>query len=338
MPELRQDPITSTWVVIATERAKRPSDFAKKPEERKGPDSCPFCYGHEFQTPPEVMAYRDPGTAKDQPGWRIRVVPNKFPALSSQVNLERWSGDDALYRLEPGYGVHEVIIETPDHDAVLGKHTTEQMRLIVRALRDRYTDLRQDQSLRYIQVFKNHGAVAGASLEHPHFQLIGTPVIPTAVMTELKGSLEYYQDQKECVYCQMIRREFMENERVIESNRSFVAFCPFSSRSPFETWILPKSHSSDFSTLTEQEADDLATILGESFERLVNSLENPPFNLVLHTAPTDLQATEYYHWHLEVIPRLTIFAGFELGSGVYINPTPPETAAKFLKVVPAEIH
>lgn len=336
MPELRQDPVTGTWVVIATERAKRPSDFKRPAEQRKGPDNCPFCSGHEAMTPPEIYAYRPQG-GRDEPGWKVRVVPNKFPALSiTETHQEGLSGD--FYRWQPGYGAHEVIVEAPDHEGDLSKYSHQQLKDIVYMLRDRFADLRRDQRLRYIQIFKNHGGTAGASLEHPHFQLIATPVIPTQVQVELQGALAYYEKHGDCVYCNIIRREFLEGERLIDANQTFVAFCPFSSRSPFETWILPREHHSDFDYLTDAQIDGLASLLKEVFGRFLGQLDNPPFNLVLHTSPTDLEAAEYYHWHLEIIPRLTIFAGFELGTGIYINPTPPETAAQFLKVALSEIH
>lgn len=337
MPELRQDPVTGSWVVIATERAKRPSDFKRPAEQRKGTESCPFCYGHEALTPPEIMAYRQ-GSGRDEPGWTVRVVPNKFPALAIE---ERPAGIELggdFYHLQPGYGAHEVIVESPEHEADLATHSLEQLRAILRALRDRFSDLRGDKNLRYIQIFKNHGATAGASLEHPHFQLIATPVIPSAVAEELEGSYNYYERNGECVYCNLIQREFLDGERLVDSNREFVAFCPYSSRSPFETWILPREHHSDFDALSDAQVDALASLLKDTFTRFLDSLDNPPFNLILHTAPTDLEATEYYHWHLELLPRLTIFAGFELGTGIYINPTPPETAAQFLKVSLSEIH
>jgi UDPglucose--hexose-1-phosphate uridylyltransferase len=337
MPELRQDPVTEAWVVIATERAKRPSDFKRPAEQRKDAETCPFCYGHEALTPPEIMAYR-PSGGRDGPGWSVRVVPNKFPALAIE---ERHGGVDLggeFYRRQPGYGAHEVIIESPAHDSDLSTHSPDQLRQVWRALRDRFSDLRGDQSLRYIQIFKNHGAIAGASLEHPHFQLVATPVIPTVAAQELRGALRYYEQHGECVYCNLITREFLDGERLVAENRDFVAFCPYSSRSPFETWILPREHRSDFDAIDDRALDSLAHLLRETFVRLLGSLENPPFNLILHSAPLDLEATEYYHWHLEIIPRLTIFAGFELGTGVYINPTPPETAAQFLKVSLSEIH
>lgn len=337
MPELRNDPVTGTWVVIATERAKRPSDFKRPAEQRKGADSCPFCYGHEAMTPPEIMAYR-PSGGRDQPGWQVRVVPNKFPALAIEEHPAGVNLGNDFYQLQAGYGAHEVIVESPEHDSELSSHPVEQTKSIIRALRDRFSDLRGDKALRYIQIFKNHGAIAGASLEHPHFQLIATPVIPSAIAKELEGSLAHYERTGECIYCNLIQREYLDGERLVDSNSEFVAFCPYSSRSPFETWILPREHHSDFDALSENQVDALARLLKEVFGRILGSLDNPPFNLVLHTAPVDLEAAEYYHWHLEVIPRLTIFAGFELGTGIYINPTPPETAAQFLKVSLSEIH
>jgi UDPglucose--hexose-1-phosphate uridylyltransferase len=289
-------------------------------------------------TPPEIRASRPQGSGRDEPGWTVRVVPNKFPALAIE---ERPAGVDLggdFYHLQPGYGAHEVIVEAPEHDSDLASHSPDQLRSILYALRERFADLRRDKNLRYIQIFKNHGATAGASLEHPHFQLIATPVIPSAVRAELDGSYQYYEEHGECIYCNMIQREFLDGERLVDVNGQFVAFCPYGSRSPFETWLLPREHHSDFDALSDAQVDSLAALLKETFGRFLESLDNPPYNLVLHTAPTDLEAAEYYHWHLELIPRLTIFAGFELGTGMYINPTPPETAAQFLKVALSEIH
>lgn len=337
MPELRQDPITGTWVVIATERAKRPSDFRRPAEQRKGTEACPFCYGNEALTPPEIMAYR-PSGERDTPGWTVRVVPNKFPALAIEEQPAGVDLGDGFYRRQAGYGAHEVIVESPAHESDLSTHSPDQLKAIVYALRDRFSDLRRDRNLRYIQIFKNHGASAGASLEHPHFQLIATPVIPSAVAKELDGSLRHYERTGDCIYCNLIQREYLDGERLVDSNGSFLAFCPYSSRSPFETWIVPREHQSDFDALSDAQADALARLLKETFARVLGSLNNPPFNLVLHTAPTDLEASEYYHWHIEVVPRLTIFAGFELGTEVYINPTPPETAAQYLKVTLSQIH
>lgn len=337
MPELRQDPVTGTWVIIATERAKRPSDFKRPAEQRKGSENCPFCYGHEAMTPPEIMAYRETG-GHNEPGWTIRVVPNKFPALAIEEGPAGVDLSRDFYHLQAGYGAHEVIIESPEHDSGLAEHSPAQLRAILTGLRDRMSDLRGDKRLRYVQIFKNHGGTAGASLEHPHFQLIATPVIPSVVAVELEGAFRYYESTGDCVYCNLIKREFLDGERLVDANQDFVAFCPYSSRSPFETWILPREHHSDFDTLSDRQLDSLAHLLKETFSRFLGSLENPPYNLVLHTAPLDLEAAEYYHWHLELIPRLTIFAGFELGTGMYINPTPPETAAQFLKVSLSEIH
>lgn len=336
MPELRQDPITSSWVVIATERSKRPSDFKRGTEQRKGPENCAFCYGHEHQTPPEVLAFRPGEGEPNTPGWKVRVVPNKFPALNPKEDFgTRETGD---YTTLTGYGVHEVIIESPDHDGTLDRYNPEQLMRIMEVMKERYQELSRDPLLRYIQIFKNHGAIAGASLEHPHFQLLATPVIPPLVQEEIEGAYKYYATHGECIYCTMGASEMEENRRLVEANENFIAFCPYFSRSPFEFWIVPRRHSSDFSQMTREQMRDLAALIQSVFSRFMESLENPPFNIMLHTAPVDLEAAEYYHWHLEVVPRLTIWAGFELGTGIYINPTPPEVAAKFLQVSPVEIH
>lgn len=337
MPELRKDPILGAWVIIARERAKRPSDFARRPpEKRKGQETCPFCYGREDQTPPEVLAYRPAEGEPNTPGWSVRVVPNKFPALDPQEQL--FSREVGPFTLLSGRGVHEVIIETPEHEASLVTYPREQLELVWRAIIERYQALARDPDLRYIQIFKNHGALAGASLEHPHFQLVATPLIPPLIQQELDASYRYYTARHRCIYCDVIELEERENQRTVEKNESFLIFCPYASRAPFEFWLLPRRHKSHFFLLTPSELRDLASILQEIMGRLVASLADPPFNLMLHTAPVDLEPTEYYHWHLEVVPRLTVWAGFELGTGVYINPTPPEVAAKFLQVSLRDIH
>lgn len=333
MPELRKDPVTSTWVIFSAERSKRPSDFphAEPDTLPEHDDACPFCYGNETKTPPEVEAIRKNDSKPDTPGWYVRVVPNKFPALSlnEQADTTRIAGN-TLYQTLPGYGAHEVIVESPKHNASLSSHPLEQLEMIWRIIRSRYSEHEGNGRLRYVQAFKNHGSTAGASLKHSHFQIIATPTIPSTVVLELGRSLQYYIDTARCIYCDIIHQEMADQARVIEDTEHFLATCPFASRFPFEICILPKRHDSDFADITDTEVRDLSALTKKVFGKMDKALSDPPFNLVIHSAPIGLAAKEHYHWHIEIIPRLTKLAGFEFGTGYYINPTVPEQASRFL--------
>ncbi|MDH7578772.1 MAG: galactose-1-phosphate uridylyltransferase [Bacillota bacterium] len=331
MPELRQEPVTKRWVIIAIERSKRPLDFHVKPDERKGGD-CPFCPGNEDKTPPEIMAFREPGTKPNGRGWWIRVVPNKFPALEKNgAESPLNSAEENFFNKMMGIGAHEVIIESPEHGASLEKHPIHQLKEIFRAWRERHNILMKDDAIKYVQIFKNAGAVAGASLEHPHSQLIATPLIPHVIEEELKGAQKYFEEKGCCLYCEINHQELNKNERIVAENEAFIAYCPFASRFPFETWILPKEHQASFSALNDFLLNQLSLIVKETMQKIVSSLNHPPYNLMLHTAPFGYREAPYYHWHLEIFPRLTTVAGFEWGTGIYINPTSPETAAKYLR-------
>lgn len=333
MPELRQEPITKKWVIIATERSKRPSDFSVKKEKRKG-GTCPFCKGNEGKTPPEIMAYREEGTKPDTPGWWVRVVPNLFPALKKGAEEIE---EQNFYLTKPGAGAHEVLIESPEHDSSLESHSLQHVREIFLAWRDRYQALINEEPIQYIQLFKNEGSIAGASLEHPHSQLIATPLIPPVVDDELKGAQEYYQQQGKCIYCEMIRHELETAARIVAKNDDFLAFCPFASRFPFETWIIPKQHQAGFDLINNDQLQSLSVVVQEATRKITGSLNHPPYNMVLHSAPAGSSDAAYYHWHLEILPRLTIVAGFEWGTGIVINPTPPESAAEYLRETNTDI-
>ncbi|MDN5347154.1 MAG: UDPglucose--hexose-phosphate uridylyltransferase [Clostridia bacterium] len=331
MPELRQDPVSQRWVIIATERAKRPSDFIHPQETKRGPDNCPFCAGKEKETPPEVLAFRDPDTAADTPGWKVRVVPNKFAALRPEGELQ--SKEQGIYRTLSGVGAHEVIIEHPEHHLFFPDYTTEHAALVLKAWRQRYLQLGQNPKLKYVQIFKNHGQIAGASLEHPHSQLIATPQVPAAVRAEMRRAQNYQDWRGRCIYCDILQAEETNGSRIIALNDNFLAFCPFASRFPFETWILPRNHQPTFGMVDDEQLSDLAFILKEVLGRLKRAVNDPPYNLILHTSPLR-EEEPAYHWHLELLPRLTIVAGFEWGTDMYINPTPPEAAVRFLLETP----
>ena len=328
MPELRKDPVVGRWVIISTERARRPSDVAGEPVRPVG-DACVFCEGREAQTPPELLAGRPGGGPADGPGWTYRVVPNKFPALRIEGELEP-EGEGVFDRMD-GVGAHEVVIETPRHDGSLATLSPDAVTDVLVACRDRIADLKKDPRFEYILIFKNHGEAAGASLEHPHSQLIATPIIPSMVAEELAGAARYFELKERCVWCDIVRQESRAGRRLVLEGDGFVALAPFAPRLPFETWILPARHRAAFEDAGVEELRGLAGVLGEFLRRMNRVLRDPPYNFMLHTAPLREPPGDSFHWHLEVIPKLTRVAGFEWGSGFFINPVPPEDAAEALR-------
>jgi len=283
MPELRKDPVVGRWVIISTERGKRPSDFKVDREERKS-DHCVFCEGNEAKTPPEVYAVRGECTAPDTPGWQVRVVPNKYPALRIEGELNRagvWMCD-----MMNGVGTHEVIIETPEHDKDLAYLPEDHISTVVRTYRRRIVDLGDDERFKYVLIFKNQGQAAGASLQHAHSQLIATPITPKRVKEELVGAKQYFDYKRRCIFCDYIKQETeVFGERLVAETDYFVALSPFAARFPFEMWILPKRHATDFVYINDDEIADLSRVLKLVLAKLRNALSDPPFNYVLHTAP-----------------------------------------------------
>jgi UDPglucose--hexose-1-phosphate uridylyltransferase len=331
LPDLRKDPVTGRWVIISTDRQKRPNDFRLEKSATTGRERCPFCPGHEAMTPPEILSYRQNGSAPNTAGWDLRVVPNKYPALQVEGAIDR-EGEGIFDRMN-GIGAHEVIIETPDHDRSLALMSEPEIERVLWAFRERMLDLKQDHRLRYILVFKNQGAAAGATLEHPHSQLIALPIVPDFVREELEGAREHYRVKERCVYCDIIQQEARDGRRVIQENADIVALAPFAPRFAFETWLLPKRHGARYETAARHEYESLARLLKAVLQRLDRALESPPYNLIIHTSPFSEDVANLYHWHIEIMPKLTRVAGFEWGTGFYINPTPPEEAARVLRAV-----
>ncbi len=332
MPELRKDPIIDRWVIISSERSQRPVFLADQTEVPKPGAICPLCPGNEAMTPPEVFAMRPASAASppNSPNWTLRVVPNKFPALRIEGDLNKQG--IGLYDRMNGIGAHEVIVETPIHSQTLTQMDVASVRNIFVAYRERTLDLHKDRRFKFIMIFKNSGAIAGASLAHSHSQLIALPIIPKRLSEEIGGSLNYYKYRDRCVFCDIVAQETEEKKRIIYENQHFIAISPFASRFPFETWILPKRHEESFLYSKDDDnyfsiADALSTVL-RKHEKTLNS---PPYNYMIHTTPIELTSAPYYHWHIEIIPRLTKLAGFEWGTGFYINPTPPEEATLFLQ-------
>jgi UDPglucose--hexose-1-phosphate uridylyltransferase len=332
MPELRKDPIIGRWVIIASERGKRPTDFHSEAPEPSG-TFCPFCEGHEDKTPPEIVAYRRPETQPNKPGWTLRVVPNKFPALQVEGSLDKRG--DGVYDRMNGIGAHEVIIETPEHHLTLTELAGERIQEILWSYRDRLADLKRDTRFTYGMVFKNVGKVAGASLEHTHSQIIVLPTVPRTVADEMRGGQFFFDFRGRCIFCDIIRQEMDSGERVVLEGEEFLAFEPYAARFPFETWIVPKRHMSHYEHIERFVAEDLAYCLKATLLRIEKALNMPAYNYIIHTTPFNVSNAEHYHWHIEIIPRLTKVAGFEWGTGFYINPVTPENAAEFLRNVQA---
>ena len=337
MPELRKDPIVGRWVIISTDRAKRPTDFARESVKMKG-GFCPFCYGNEGKTPPEIQAYRPNQNGaqpqRDSPGWTVRVVPNKFPALRIEGNLDRQA--EGMFDKMNGVGAHEVVVENNEHNATLATLPPKKIEDVLWTFRDRILDLKKDRRLKYILIFKNHGEAAGATLEHAHSQLIALPVVPIYVAEEIEGAKQYYIYKERCVFCDIARQETEAGIRVVAENDDFLTIAPYAPRFPFETWILPKQHESAFENSSSRMFQNLAKAIRTLLNKANRVLDDPPYNLVIHSSPTQDSSNDHYHWHIEFVPKLTKVGGFEWGTGFYINPTPPEEAAKFLREASVE--
>jgi UDPglucose--hexose-1-phosphate uridylyltransferase len=331
MPELRQDPASRDWIVIAAERAKRPDEFKIVKERETRPPyvaTCPFCEGNEDQTPPELYACRK--GEPDRPGWWVRVVPNKFPALVPAGEMTR-RVESGFFRKTDGVGHHEIIIETPRHDEELAAMSTRQMEDVIFAYRQRYRELRQDLRVENIIIFRNHGRAAGTSIIHAHSQLIATPVVPNLIRDRLEAATYYYDDTGRCLLYDILNKELEVGSRIADENHTFVAFHPFAPRQPFETWIVPKNIKASFGSIDDEEARQFARILQRALYRLYVGLNDPDFNFVIHTAPVRDENRSYYAWYMQVLPRMSTPAGFEIGSGMTINTTFPEETAAFMR-------
>lgn len=344
MPELRRDPVVGYWTILSAERGWRPMDY--RPPRITAERPCPFCEGKEGETPLETYALRPDGSAPNGPGWQVRSVLSQTPMLS-QADDEAQPHGVGIYDTRPGVGYHEVIIETPRHRHDLDEFTVEQVGKVLRVYASRIAELEKDPRLAYPLLFKNHGLISGAAtdvIRHSRSQLVGLPIIPKRAKEEFRMTKNYFERRERCVFCDILKQESNDRKRLVVENGSFFAYCPFASRLPFEMWILPKKHSADFAKLEEGQFGDLARVLRQCLARLRNLLEDPPYNLILHTAPfrhknqtTHWKTIEQdYHWYLQIMPQLTQSAGFEWGTGIHINPTLPEEAAQLLRESPAE--
>jgi UDPglucose--hexose-1-phosphate uridylyltransferase len=332
MPEVRLNQITGDWVIIATERARRPEDFKHAREHVTLPDhspSCPFCTGNEGMTPSETLRLSD-----DEGRWTVRVVPNKYSALTPEGVIVKKRDD--LRECLSGVGLHEVIIESPIHNTTTALLPLDRVADILVAYRHRQLAFYNDDRVEHVIIFKNHGEDAGTSLEHPHSQIVGTPVFPGQVMNRLNEAIRnyYYVNFGDCLYCTYMKGEKDDGVRVVSENEHFLAFVPYAALSPFHIWIYPKRHNACYGHITDDEIRALALILKEVLLRLYLGLGNPDYNYVIRSLSPGGADAKYFHWYLAIVPRLTRAAGFELGTGMYINTSLPEESAEFLRNVP----
>ena len=332
MPTLRKDPVSGHGVIMAEDRANRPNQLCRV-ETRVDTVVCPFCEGQEDSTTPETLAFREPSSLPNSPGWRVRVVPNKYPALDGRTKNSTTvlPDNDPLFPTGSTTGIHEVFIECAEHLTSISQLSDAQMVEVVCAYRDRMCTVSQNRWIRSAIIFKNLGAAAGASLEHIHSQLMATSYVPVKLCEELINAERFLCQEKGCFFCQLVRRERETGVRVVLDTDHFLVICPFASRVPYEMCILPKKHASHFEKLSDSQITTLAYVLRQTEACLENILEEPAYNLFFHTAPFDMPTLEHYHWHVEILPRVTSTAGYEWGTGYYINPKLPEEAARSLR-------
>ena len=333
MSILRKDPITGCWVVFIEDRRRRRRHHPHQVNETREDKECPFCTGREHLTPPEILAFRDKNSEQNGPGWTVRIIPDKFPILQTDTELD--SKGIGLYDTMSGLGAHEIIIESNIHNDSMDTMSVKTIKDVCWAIQMRIEDLKKDIRLKYVLISKNVGARAGALMPylHPHMHLIAYPFVPYVPGIECEGSKRYWEFHNRCIYCDIVSEELDKpQERIIFSNDEFAAILPFASRFPYETWIVPIKHSALFSG-DDNTFESLAVTLKEVIIRMNAVLSIPPYNIIIHSSPLSNEYEDYYHWHIEVRPRISQTAGFEWGSGVYINAIFPEIAAKEMRDV-----
>jgi len=328
MSELRKDPIVDRWVIISDDTIRSPYI----PDETDAPANdiiCPFCAGNEHLCPPEILANRPYDSQPNDSRWNLRVIPNRSPILVVEEDLKRLG--EGIYDKITGIGANEVIIESPVHDIRQSQMEHVDIENLFWAYRDRIIDLKKDHRIRYVLIYKNHGALAGATLDHSYSLLTGVPIIPRGILDEIEGSRRHFEYKERCIYCDIIRQEIQLESRVVSETQYFIAIEPFAPRLPFETWILPKRHTSRYEEIEPMEVHEFASIFKKVMGRLDAGLNNPAYNYTIHTSPFDDGCEDFYHWHLEILPRIIHRTGLEWGADLYVNSTSPEDAAKFLR-------
>lgn len=324
MSELRLNQITNDWIIMIG-REKTPHDYAVR-EKRKLPEfseSCPFCPGNEILTPDEVYKI------KDEKGWRIRVVPNKYSVLSPDIEKLRYEA--GLKKSITGAGIHEIIIESPIHNLTTATMPVNQLKDVLQTYKERFLSFYSDRRIEHVIIFKNQGPASGTTIQHPHSQIVGLPIIPIQIRERATKAMLFFDNTGDCIFCKTLHDELSDCARIVCHTDHFVSFIPFASLSPFHIWIFPKRHSGSFSAIKENEIWDLAFNLKSTMAKVYYGLENPDFNYVLRSGKPSEENLEYLHWYISIVPRVTQASGFELGSGMYINPLMPETAAEFLR-------
>ncbi|MGI5912797.1 MAG: galactose-1-phosphate uridylyltransferase [Syntrophomonadaceae bacterium] len=327
--ELRKDMVRDNWVIIATDRALKPNDFpinkTWEKERKSGQQFCPFCEGNEIYTTEEIAAFRDNNTLPDTPGWTIRTIPNKFSAFKLDGALElKQSG---IFESCNGLGQHEVVVETPQHGVEFYELPVEKIKQIYIMLQQRYNHLAGDPRVKYIQIYKNQGLFAGASLEHSHSQILALPSVPR----ENQGLIKYYNHEGKCLLCKIKEEELASRERLVYESEHFLLICPYASRFSYETWLIPRRHTEHFAGISNEELNDLSLIMKAFMPVMIECLSNPSYNIVINTAPVNQDIGGGYHWFMEIIPRLIVPAGVEFATGFYMNPVSPEVAAAMLR-------
>lgn len=335
-PELRKDIINNKWVVFSPARSKRPSDFKSKspvsdPTHNQSQE-CPFCIGHEHECAPEIFrVLNDPDSPDSK--WKIRVIQNLYPALSRDIEPHKLGLEKPSCEVIPGFGFHDVVIETPTHPVHLSDLSGSGVGDVLMAYKKRVLQLASFDAIKYIQVFKNHGASAGASMSHSHSQIIALPIVPPSISTRLEAMKEYFEQTGKCVLCEKPPKELL-----IYESRYFISIVPFAASYAFEIWIIPRYHSAYFHGIDKEKADDLGGLLRLMLKKMALQLNNPPFNFMIHTSPLRLDDSHLNcsHWFLQIVPQLTVLAGFEVATGCHINPVFPQDAAKILREVNVE--
>jgi UDPglucose--hexose-1-phosphate uridylyltransferase len=329
MSEIRRDPVTGRWVIIAPERSRRPEDFRPQPVGAIDGDLCPFCEGQEAIAGGELLAWRPDGGQPNGPGWRLRVVANREPALRVESAL---GGEPAsFFESWGGLGAHEVVIESADHRATLATMSVDEVWRVLWAWRERLRDLRRDTRLKSFLIVKNVGATAGATLDHPHSQILATPFSTPALDRESVGAADFYAKHTRCVYCDLISEEIADGRRVVVNSEAALAITPYASRVPFEMCVLPRTHEASFDVASDESLRAVAMTLRDAMHRLDAVLVSPAYTLLLHTSPAGETHHHSYHWHLEIIPRFTPVSGVAWDGGILINAVPPEEAAQVLR-------
>lgn len=329
MSEIRQNLVTREWVIIATERAKRPFDFKQEKIQSNHTflKDCPFCPGNEHLTPPEILRVN----LENNNRWSLRVIPNKSKILTDKEKLIR--SFKGINRCVSGIGIQRILIESSLHNMTIALLPVNHVESIIRLYKEQYNEIKKDQRIEHITIFKNHGIEAGRKIEHPHSQIIGLPIVPFHIWERMDTAKCYYIDNLECVYCRSLQEELSDGSRIIYETDHFVSFIPYGARSPFHIWLFPKRHSTSFGDINNIEIKDLAICLKITLAKIYHGLGNPDYNYMIQSCPVDHEKVDFFHWYISIIPRLTKTAGFELGSGMYINISLPEKSGEFLRKI-----